>query len=123
MIALAHEYDIRLIVPFIASQSFERIRGVDEFAELAGKPGGAFWTDEEVKDDFRDLLRYVLNRRNTVNGILYKDDPAILAWQMGNEFNVYYGDRKLSEAEWSPRILAWSLEMAAYIKTIDHRHW
>ena len=122
VIALAHEYDIRLIVPFIASQSFERIRGVDEFAELAGKPGGAFWTDEEVKGDFRDLLRYVLNRRNTVNGILYKDDPAILAWQLGNEFNVYYGDRKLNEAEWSPRILAWSLEMAAYIKTIDHRH-
>ena len=49
VIALAHEYDIRLIIPFIASQSFERIRGVDEFAELAGKPGGAFWTDEEVK--------------------------------------------------------------------------
>jgi hypothetical protein len=122
VIALAHEYDIRLIVPFIASQSFERVRGVDEFAELAGKPGGAFWTDEEVKDDFRDLLRFVLNRRNTVNGILYKDDPAILAWQLGNEFNVYYGDRKLSEAEWSPRILAWSQEMAAYIKTIDHRH-
>jgi hypothetical protein len=122
VIALAHEYDIRLIVPFIASQSFERIRGVDEFAELAGKPGGAFWTDEEVKDDFRDLLRFVLNRRNTVNGILYKDDPAILAWQLGNEFNVYYGDRKLSEAEWSPRILTWSQEMAAYIKTIDNRH-
>ena len=122
VIALAHEYDVRLIIPFIASQSFERIRGVDEFAELAGKPGGAFWTDEEVKDDFRDLLRFVLNRRNTVNGILYKDDPAILAWQLGNEFNVYYGDRKLSEAEWSPRILAWSVEMAAYIKTIDHSH-
>jgi hypothetical protein len=122
VIALAHEYDIRLIVPFIASQSFERIRGVDEFAELAGKPGGAFWTDDEVKDDFRDLLRFVLNRRNTVNGILYKNDPAILAWQLGNEFNVYYGDRKLSEAEWSPRILAWSQEMAAYIKTIDNRH-
>ena len=41
-----------------------------------------------------------LNRRNTVNGILYKDDPAILAWQLGNEFGSYAGDRKLDYTEW-----------------------
>lgn len=122
VIALAHEYDIRLIIPLIASQSFERIRGIDEFANLAGKPSAAFWTDEDVKADYRDLVRFVLNRRNTVNGIRYKDDPAILAWQFGNEFGSYTGDRKLDSAEFSPRITAWSLEMAAYIKKIDANH-
>jgi hypothetical protein len=122
IIALAHEYDIRLIFPLIASQSFDHIGGVDEFANLAGKPAGAFWTDEEVKADFRDLVHFVLNRRNTVNGILYKDDPAILAWQLGNEFGVYAGDRKLEVAEWNPLIQAWSLEMAAYIKREDPKH-
>ena len=121
-IALAHEYDVRLIVPLIASQSFDTVRGVDEFAELSGKPGSAFWTDEAVKEDFRDLIRFVMNRRNTVNGILYKDDPAILAWQLGNEFGSYPGDRKLDYQEWTPRILAWSLEMAAYIKREDPNH-
>ena len=52
IIALASEYDIRLIIPFIASQSFRGIRGVDEFSALSGKPKGSFWTDEEVKADF-----------------------------------------------------------------------
>jgi len=122
VIALGHEYDVRLIIPFIASQSFGSIRGVDEFSALAGKSMGSFWTDEEVKADFKHFLDFVLNRKNTVNGVLYKDDPAILAWQLGNEFGSFAGDRGLNYEEWNPRILAWSLEMAAYIKSMDPNH-
>mgnify|MGYP001551535039 CR=1 FL=1 len=122
VIARCHEYDIRLIIPFIASQSFENVRGVDEFSTLSGKEKGSFWYDEDVKSDFRYFLDFILNRRNTVNGILYKDDPAILAWQLGNEFPSYYGDRKLDPKIWEPRITQWSLEMAAYIKQVDPHH-
>jgi hypothetical protein len=121
-IALGAEYNIRLIIPFIASQSFGGIRGVDEFSTLSGKPKGSFWTDEDVKADFRHFLDFVLNRKNTVNGKLYKDDPAILCWQLGNEFGSYPGDRGLKWDDWSPKILAWSLEMAAYIKKADPNH-
>jgi mannan endo-1,4-beta-mannosidase len=121
-IALAHDYDVRLIIPFIASQSFGGIRGVDEFGALAGKPPGAFWTDAEVKADFKHFLSFILNRKNTVNGILYKNDPAILCWQLGNEFGSYAGDRKLPYEEWTPKIEAWCTEMAAYIKTQDPNH-
>lgn len=122
VIALAHEYDVRLIIPFIASQSFGGIRGVDEFSTLSGKPKGSFWTDEAVKDDYRHFLDFVLNRKNTVNGILYKNDPAILCWQLGNEFGSYAGDRKLDYAIWTPIISKWSIEMAAYIKKADPNH-
>lgn len=122
IIALSHEYDVRLIIPFIASQTFAGIRGVDEFSTLSGKPKGSFWTDEEVKADFRHMIDFILNRKNTVNGILYKDDPAILCWQLGNEFGSYPGDRGLNYEEWSKHILAWSIEMAAYIKQVDPNH-
>ncbi len=122
VLALAREYDVRVIIPFIASQSFPNIRGVDEFAQLSGKPGSSFWTDEAVKADFKYLLDFVLNRRNTVSGVRYKDDPAILAWQLGNEFNAYAIDRKLNLETWSPVILAWSKEMAAHIKRVDPNH-
>jgi mannan endo-1,4-beta-mannosidase len=122
VIARCHDYDVRLIVPFIASQSFGNVRGVDEFSTLSGKEKGSFWVDEQVKGDFRHFLDFVLNRRNTVNGILYKDDPAILAWQLGNEFDSYYLDRKLDPKVWIPRITEWSLEMAAHIRTIDRSH-
>lgn len=122
MLALAPSYDVRFIIPFIASQSFGGIRGVDEFAALAGKPAGSFWTDEEVKADFRHFLDFILLRRNSITGVLYKDDPAILCWQLGNEFGSYAGDRKLSYAEWTPRIQQWCIEMAAYIKSKDPNH-
>jgi len=122
VIALCHEYDVRLIIPFIASQTFGGIRGVDEFSVMAGKPKGSFWYDEEQKADFKYFLDFILNRKNTVNGLLYKNDPAIFCWQLGNEFGSYPGDRGLSYSELEPKILAWSLEMAAYIKTVDPNH-
>jgi mannan endo-1,4-beta-mannosidase len=122
VLALCPEYDVRVIIPLIIAQNFVGWRGVDEFAALAGKPGSAFWTDPEIKDDFRDLIRYVLNRRNTVSGLLYRDDPAILAWQLGNEFPSWWGDRRLDEKTWKPRVTAWSCEMAACLKQVDPRH-
>jgi hypothetical protein len=122
VLSLCHEYDVRVIVPLIISQNFGGWRGVDEFAALAGKPGSAFWTDRGVKDDFRDLIRRVVNRRNTVSGILYRDDPAVLAWQLGNEFPSWWGDRHLDEKTWDPLVTAWSCEMAAFLKQTDPRH-
>lgn len=122
ILAFAPEYDVRIIIPFIASQRFGGFRGVDEFAILSGKEEGEFWTDKVVKEDFKHFLNFILNRKNTVNGLAYKDDPAILAWQLGNEFGSYYGDRGLPEEVWSPKILEWSLEMAAYIKSEDPNH-
>lgn len=122
ILAYANEYDVRIIIPFIASQQFGGIKGVDEFSALSGKPTGSFWTDEAVKADFKHLLEFIINRKNTITGVIYKNDPAILAWQLGNEFGSYYGDRGLSEDKWSPLILKWSLEMASYIKSIDPKH-
>lgn len=123
VLALGQEYDIRVIIPLIASQSFAGVRGTDEFAALSGKTAvGAFWTDAEVKDDFKAFITYLVNRRNTVSGLRYGDDPAILAWQLGNEFDSYAPDRKLDADAWRPIITAWALEMAAFIKSQDPRH-
>jgi hypothetical protein len=122
VLALCHEYDVRVIIPLIISQHFSGWRGVEAFAALAGKTGADFWMDETVKADFRDLIEHVVNRRNTVNGLLYRDDPAILAWQTGNELTSYAYDRKLDLKIWMPRITAWTVEMAAYLKKVDPNH-
>jgi hypothetical protein len=122
ILALCPEYDVRLIIPFIDSHSFRSWRGIDEFAAFRGKPGKDFFTDDELKQDFKNLILDVLNRRNTVSGLLYKDDPAILAWQLGNELSSYHPDRGTQSAETDAALTAWTLEMARFLKEQAPHH-
>ncbi len=103
---LAGKHDIRLIIPFI--DEWEWFGGIKEFAALYGKPKAAFFTDPEIKDAFKDFIAYVLTRENTYTGVQYKNEPAILAWELGNEL------RSAPDA--------WIAEMAAFVKSIDANH-
>jgi uncharacterized protein (TIGR03437 family) len=74
-----------------------------------------FYTDATIKQWFKNYVLMIIGRRNTVTGILYKDEPAILAWELGNELrNTAPGT--------ADELLAWEAEMAAYIKSIDPNH-
>jgi mannan endo-1,4-beta-mannosidase len=70
-----------------------------------------------VREDFKHLVSFMLNRRNTVNGMLYREDPTILAWQLGNEFCSYAGDRGMKYEDWTDVIQDWCLDLAAFIKS------
>ena len=122
VLALARQYDVRIIIPLVASQHFEGWRGADEFSALAGKGPATFWTDPDVKADYLHLFETLANRRNTVSGVLYKYDPAILAWQFGNEFDVYAGENHFDRSLLMQQVAAWSSEMAAKMKAIDGNH-
>ena len=49
LLALCHNYNVRLILPFIDSHSFGNVRGMDEFAAFRGKPGELFFTARSCK--------------------------------------------------------------------------
>ncbi len=119
---LANEYGIRVIVPFIDSHSFPGIRGVDEWAAWTGQSGADFWTSTTCKAEYKVLLSDVLHRRNVFTGVLYKDEPAVLAWQLGNELDSWAQDRGLDTHAWLPILTAWSIEMARYLKSLDSNH-
>jgi hypothetical protein len=108
-IQLANQYNIRLIIPFI--DAAECWGGPKVYAEWRGKTSSEFYTDTQIKNDFKSTINYVLNRTNYYTGVRYKDDKAILAWETGNEM-------PLNE----PNINTWTAEMAAYIKSIDSNH-
>lgn len=111
---------MRVILPLI--DQWEWVGGVKSFAELIlnsthththartnsknvdkkmvhGEE--AFWQNESVIAAWESVIRQVVGRRNTVNGVLYSEDPTILAWETGNELN-------------SPS--AWTRRMAKCIK-------
>jgi endo-1,4-beta-mannosidase len=106
VLAKANQIGVRLIIPFV--DNWRWMGGIGEYAAFRGEEPGAFWTDPQIRADFKATIEYVLNRRNTQTGVIYKNDKAILAWELGNE---------LRDAP--PE---WIAEMAAFVKTIDNRH-
>ena len=102
---MAHRHRVRLIIPFVDQWSWWG--GVAELAAFRGKKPEEVWTDPQVIEDFQNIITFVVNRVNTVTGVRYRDDKAILAWETGNELH-------------SPP--AWTRQIAAHIKSLDSQH-
>ena len=101
----ANKQGVRLIIPLVDNWKWQG--GIAEYAAFRGKPAEAFWTDEQVIADFEATIRHVLNRVNARTGVAYRDDPAILGWETGNELDA--------PPEWTSRI-------AKLIKSLDPNH-
>lgn len=79
--------------------------------------------DGPIKTAFRNLLAKLVNRTNTFNGKKYKDDPAILAWVIGDEpisasFNYPVRPPNLTVRQFRE----WLEETASFINSLDSRH-
>ncbi|KAA3634435.1 MAG: mannanase, partial [Bacteroidetes bacterium] len=72
-----------------------------------------FYKNENAQKAFRNHIRLIINRTNSITGIPYKDDPTILSWQLANE------PRALPSY---PAYLRWVKETAAFIKSLDTNH-
>lgn len=44
-----------------------------------------FYRMEEAQTLYRDIIKRVVTRKNTINGKLYNEDPTIMSWQLANE--------------------------------------
>jgi mannan endo-1,4-beta-mannosidase len=105
MLALANEYNVRII--FSLLNNWQWMGGRPNYAAFRGMDKDAFWTDPQLIADFKKTVEFVVNRTNTVSGIKYKDDKAILCWETGNELT-------------SP--VDWTIDITRYIKSMDKNH-
>lgn len=106
VIAAANKHGIRLIIPFI--DKWKWMGGQPQYAAFRDINPKKFYSDEQLKTDYKNTVEYVLNRKNTITGVVYKDEKAILAWELGNEI-------------WDAPI-NWVNEMAQFLKSIDTNH-
>ena len=44
-----------------------------------------FFNDTGARELYQNYVRYIIGRRNSRTGQLYRDDPTILAWDLINE--------------------------------------
>jgi hypothetical protein len=76
----ANKHKIRLIIPFI--DNWEWFGGIDSFNALNGVSNNhdAFFSDANLRSKFKQVITDVNWRVNSLTGVRYRDDPAILAW-------------------------------------------
>ena len=93
--ALAHNYDFRLIVT---------LNDLPNLDTLYTNP-----------PELKEQTHFIVNR--------YRDEPSILAWDLRNEGDIDYGSRGILETR-VPRIqvLQWLKDTSAWVHSIDSNH-
>ena len=74
-----------------------------------------FSRDTVALNMYYDYIRTIVSRKNSITGRNYKDEPAIMAWQLCNEPRPFSADNKKLFAQWIAKA-------AAIIKGIDPNH-
>ena len=81
----------------------------DVYQKYAAK----FYSLAPAKEQFRQIVKKLIERVNTHTGVAYKDEPAILSWELANEPR---GMDKTTE------MLQWIDETSKWIKSLDPNH-
>ncbi|XP_062212902.1 mannan endo-1,4-beta-mannosidase 3-like [Phragmites australis] len=119
VIAEARLHGIYLLL--CLTNNFEDFGGKRQYVRWAREAGhdlataDDFFNSTVVKDYYKNHVKTVLTRVNTITGVAYKDDPAIFGWELMNE-------PRCDADPTGAMVQAWVEEMAPYVKTIDGKH-
>jgi mannan endo-1,4-beta-mannosidase len=73
-----------------------------------------FYSNETARRLYREHVEKIVMRRNSINGVMYRDDPTVFGYELMNE-------GQCSTGRWAER-RAWIAEMSAYLKSLDPDH-
>ncbi|KAK9066790.1 hypothetical protein SSX86_014113 [Deinandra increscens subsp. villosa] len=119
VVAEARKYDIQLILSFV--NNYKDFGGRPQYVEWARSSGVQISSDDDfyinpiVKGYYKNHVKRVITRVNTITKIAYRDDTTIMAWELINEprCQVDYSGRMVN---------AWVEEMGVFVKSLDQNH-
>ena len=76
-----------------------------------------FQTCTPAQELFYNHVRAIVGRTNSLTGKPYREDPAIFAWQIGNEPRCFSSEKKVQDG-----FICWLTESARIIKELDPNH-
>jgi hypothetical protein len=120
-IKAAHDRGIRLIVTLAGDCATCALSGPGMYLEWTHQRDfKAFFTDAAVIAAFEKHIAAVLNHKNALTGVQYKDDPTILAWENCNMcgLGVIWTSPSRDLAPYIP----WVDVIGKFIKSVDARH-
>lgn len=75
-----------------------------------------FYTDSLSNAQFRNYIYALVNRKNTNTGIVYKNDPTIMSWQLANEPRP--APDAATNTDRANEFINWVIGTSEYIKSI-----
>jgi mannan endo-1,4-beta-mannosidase len=117
----AHDRGLRLIVTLVGDCATCTLSGAGEYFKDKGAAGElAFFTDPIVIARFEKHIAAVLNHKNSLTGIPYKDDPTIMAWEDCNGCGVVA--TFFAPGQSIAPLIPWVDTIGNFIKSIDMKH-
>ncbi|KAL5700128.1 mannan endo-1,4-beta-mannosidase [Ranunculus cassubicifolius] len=120
VIVEARKHGIRLILSLV--NNLNAFGGKDQYVKWAQDAGynltsstDSFFSHPTIKDYYKNYIKAILTRKNSISGVKYSEEPAIFAWELMNE------PRCVSSSS-APVLQSWITEMAAFIKSLDKNH-
>ena len=112
LIAEASKRKLRLIVAFLDFWAYTG--GAPQMSAWhgGGRDNHFFASNAETAADYKQLVRAVVKRVNSITGTAYEDDPTIFAWELMNEPDI----------EPNSLFFSWVGEMSSYVKSLDPDH-
>ncbi len=98
------------VIKSAAKQNFHLIVTLNDMPDFAAVP---LYTNQSV---IPDQTRFIIHR--------YKDEPAILAWDLRNEGDIDYGSNDALRRAAFPRedVLNWLAQTSVLVRSLDSKH-
>ncbi len=113
-----------LKVMVVLTNNWKDFGGMDQYLVWYGlKEHQLFYTDPAVAQAYRDWAAHLVGRKNSINGVAYKDDPTIFGWELANEPRCTNSGAFDHASECKASMLThWVDQMSSYVKSIDPNH-
>jgi len=115
VLQLADQYGLRLILTLV--NNWDDYGGMNQYVAWSGTADDHddFYSDDSCRSWYKDHVSAILNRVNTLNGRVYREDPTIFAWELANE-------PRCESDPTGATLEEWIAEMSAHVKSIDATH-
>lgn len=114
---VASRYKIKLVCPLTDAYTWYN-GNYGDFSKARGVAKKDFWTNIQVRNDFKNYIFQWLNHRNKYTGLRIKDDPTLAFIELGNEL----GNIRTEHNSINGPTREWLEDITNYIKSIDKNH-
>ncbi|HEX3774745.1 MAG TPA: cellulase family glycosylhydrolase [Polyangiaceae bacterium] len=114
VLARAGQSGLKIVL--VLTNNWKEFGGIDQYLAWYGLTVHRdFYVEAPLKQAYKDWVSHLVSRVNTITHRVYRDDPTIFAWELGNEPRSGPGVP-------ANVLTSWASEMSEYIKSIDANH-